>query len=250
MKYDFIVFMCSYDKIETIKDTVENIFDFNENVCVIINYAGDEDYSTVESDKVHFVKRKQNIDKFDTLIPLHIDLMDYVTENNITSDYILLLASNQMFVKKGLYEYMKPFDASYFNRGVTGHVWVTKPIFKKYFNDLGQDSFTYQSNHDGMFFKYNIFKEMMLYFDDFRDKIVSHHNEEYLYPAYLMKNVPKDKLTVFGNYNYWPQDITIPEISWFEFYYMALKQKKFFFVKKIPKDINSAIRKFIKTLNQ
>lgn len=262
-KYKLIILLTCHENEETVKDSIENILKFNNDVCVLINDGTQDGLKNLSKENVFIVNRQPLNEKdlehnneliferYDTMIPLHIQLKDCMLENDLVSDYIVLLSSNQLFIRNGLYDFMKNYQGSYFNRDIdNGCISSLKnnKIFEKLYNDIGQENFKHQSNHDGMFFTYDIFMKMMDYFEDFRYIKLKDHAEEFLYGAYLFKNVHMDKLVEFSKYNYW-------QPSWRQFQNPIkideLKQclnGESFIIKRVSRDFNDEVRKYIREL--
>lgn len=250
-KFKLIVLLTCHENKDSLIDTIQNILKFNNDCCIVVNNGITENMDDVQKSNVHFITRKVQFARFDTMIPLHIELKDYLLEKNLVSDYIVLLSSNQLFVKHNLYDFMKNFSASYFNREVdTGCIRELEKheVFKKCREDLGRDNFKYQSNHDGMFFTYKIFMDMMNYFDSFRGTKIDFHGEEFLYSAYLFKNVSVDKLIKFEDYNYWQPTwrqnlapINLDELK-------NVLEKKSYIMKRVSKDLNDDVRKYVREM--
>jgi len=261
-KYKLIVLINCHENKDSIKDTIENIKKFNSDVCIVINNGSSEDLSEFVSNDVFIIERLPlnkkvlgnevllNYERFDTMVPLHIQLKDCLVANDLKSEYVLLMASNQLFVNRGLYDFMKNYSGSYYNRDIDGGCvssLKSNPIFTKYYDEIGKENFKHQSNHDGMFFKYNVFMEMMEYFEDFRYLKLNFHAEEFLYAAYLFKN-HKDELVEFGKYNYWqPSWRQSASPASVEDIKVCIKDG-LFLAKRIDRDINNETRKYIREL--
>lgn len=167
-----------------------------------INYfSGDEDVIITDNS----IDRKGM-----NMIPTHIAFYDFIKRNQLISKYILMMASNQLFIKDGFNEYMKQYNGGYYERWlprglIEGEAEKSKTL-KKYVDIIGIDYFNYHSNHDSMFFLYDDFIEMIELFDDYRtttDLSDFHIHEEFLYAAYLTKKRDTETLTQFQNYSYW-----------------------------------------------
>jgi len=250
-KYKLIVMLTCHENKESLKDSIENILKFNENVCILVNDGTNENLEDLNNENVHIIKRKVPFSRFDTMVPLHIELKDYMIEKNIISDYVVLLSSNQLFIKKHLYDFIRSFDASYFEREMDSGC-ITQLLrheaFKKCYNELGKDNFKYQSNHDGMFFTYEIFNNMMNFFDGFRGLKIDFHGEEFLYVAYLMKNMSIEKLAKFEKYNYWQPEWrrTLDPIKLDEL--KRCIENNYYIIKRVSRDINNEVRKFVREM--
>ena len=246
-KYKLIVLLTCHENKESIKNTIENIFKFNKDACVLLNDGTKENLEDIKLPNLFVKKRIVRYDRFDTMISLHLELKDLIVENNIQSEYVLLMSSNQLFIKHDLHEYMKDYEASYFERDIDGGCipkLESNKTFKKYQDELGKENFLHQSNHDGMFFKFHIFMEMMNYFEDFRNQKIDNHAEEFLYYAYLKKNYP-NHLSKFDNYNYWQPTWrrSLEPINNEEF--RKCLEKGYYLIKRVSRDMKNETRKII-----
>ena len=210
-EYDMIVLFSCHENKDCVVDNLENIFKFNNNVCVIISDGLPEGTDDLKSEHVHIVKRKYPKAWHNSLIPYHLEMYDYMIKNNLKSDIVLMMASNQLFLRHDFYDFAKKYDASYFARVE----WQGKNIdlqtvnlcscedsfCLKYVKDIGREYFIYPSNHDGMFFKYDIFCDMMLYFRGFDGKQINHGCEETLYIAYLLKTIGIENMVEFNEFS-------------------------------------------------
>jgi hypothetical protein len=266
MKYKILVLLTCYAEKDCIKDTIENILKFNKDTAIVINNGiFTDNLSEFSAENVHIVPRNDiyNWDcSFFSLIPLHVDLWDYIIQNDIQAEYVITLSSNQLFIRHDIYDFMKWFDASQFGRRVPDNIFEnlhTEDSFSKnYIDDLGKTSFIYQSNHDGMFYKWEVFSNMMKYFEDHRGRYIGWTSEEYLYPAWLVKNIPEQNITKFSTYNYFhlvDYNLYDPNAVWFN----SLRGlnvddvkdcifKGMYIVKRIDKVYDNEARSFIRSL--
>ena len=273
MKYKNLILLNCHNAKDCLIDLIENIFKFNEDVCIVINNGiPDDNLDDIKNEHIHVIPRNNSYDyssHFFSRIPLHIDCWDYVVSNNIESEYVTIPSTNQLFIKSGFYDFMKNYQASYFGRIFHTHYVnelyykfpedLVNNYFKKYFDDLGSSSFLYHSNHDSMFFTFDIFSNMMKYFEDYKGQFVLYSSEEFLYPAYLVKNVPNEQLAEFSKYNYFelvnynPYD---PNDIWNENTLQFITpervdeciSKDLFIVKRVNRDYNDPGRQYIRSL--
>ncbi len=248
--YDMILLVTFHENVDCFIDFIENIKKFNkhETIAIIVS-NGSEHSLDLDSDKDIYVIQRfpKNKSRYLTMIPVHIQLWDFVKENSLKSSYVLLLSSNQMFINHGFYPFIQRenYDAGYFKRPYSG-INYKQELFLKYYNMIGPEHFTHQSNHDGMYFKYDIFNNMMDFFHEYKNKIEDVHQEEYLYYAYLSKH--NYRLMEFSEYNHFCKskegdfiECKVDDIK-------DAKEKGIFIIKRIPRIINHPSRLYIKTL--
>jgi hypothetical protein len=266
VKYKILVLLTCHDSKDCVKDTVENILKFNKDTAIVINNGiFTDDLSDLVTENVHVVPRNSmyNSDnRFFSLIPLHVDLWNYIIEHDLHAEYIITFASNQLFVRHNIYDFMKWFDASHFGRRVPDNIFdLLNPndlFSKKYIDDLTRENFIYQSNHDGMFFKWDVFANMMKYFEDCGGKYIDWASEEFLYPAWLIKNIPEQHIVKFPVYNYFHlfnYNIYDPDGIWFDSLQSLTAEdvkncifRNMYIVKRINKNLDDEARSYIRSL--
>lgn len=250
-QYELLVLMNYNDNKECLVDTLDNVFKMNDSVCVVINNGTNQNLDDIKNDRVHIVQRTVPFDRFDTMIPLHLELYDYILDNNIQSDVVLMMATNQAFINKGFYQWAKVRKGAYFNREVDqGCIrdLMFVSVFTKYYREIGPENFLYQTNHDGCFFSYDDFVEMMKYLESYRNTKIIHHNEEFMYVAYLIAKYGKEKLSSFDEYNFWSPNwwcggpnstLTIDQVE-------SSINNGMFFVKRVEREYNDPVRTYIR----
>ena len=249
--YDLIILICFHENEECLLDQIANIKKFNkQKVAIIISNAGESSLDVLRDvDSVFVVDRNpKTTEKFITLIPSHVQLWDYVTENNIKSKYVLLLSTNQLFINSGFFDFIQEYNAGYFDRPIRDNIsyWMTG-LFPIFHQSIGEQYFTKQSNHDGMFFKFDLFDSMMSYFSRYRGIVEQNHKEEFLYYAYINKY--SDTFVDFSSYNYFCADISSNCLSFRKTSIEDVDREKKngkFLVKRVERNINDPVRIYIK----
>lgn len=248
-QHNLTVLLTCHENRECVSDVINNILKFNDDVCILINNGSADSLKDFNGENVRIIDRQVKFERFDTMIPLHLELHHYMVTHDIQSDYVLLMASNQLFVRHGFYDFIKSYDGSYYNRKIDTRCirrLLKYGVFIDYFNELRKWNFKYQSNHDGMFFKYEIFMKMMLYFQKYTGIRQDNHAEEFLYPAYMIKH--NYHLVDFDKYNYWQKNWTN---GW---PILELEETKkaiengFFLVKRVSREFNDPSRTYIRDI--
>lgn len=242
-KYKVIICLTYHESPECIADTVKNFQHYMPDSFIIINNGPGTDLTYLNSDHVHVLEKSFTIKYYQTMIPIHIVMTDYIKEKNIQSDYVLLMSSNQLFIKHNFYDFMKQYKAGYFKRE---HVCssLQHTLSNEYLCIIGKDYFKYQSNHDGMFFLYDDFLKMIEFFEKYRGVIEHGHQEEFLYIAYLLRLYREDEMAEFSTYNCWTWEgkMNIDMIK-------NCMCKEMYIAKRILRDINDEGRKYIREMD-
>lgn len=246
-KYNLAVLLTIHDSIDTVRDQIQNIKKFNDNVFIVINDGTEQDNSELNEENVVFLPRQTKSFAWGkTITPLHIEMKKYLLEKEIQADIILMLASNQFFIKSGFYNLAMKYDFGYGNRPHdSSHSKIGGKDELK--NEIGFKHFTKQSNHDSMFFKYTIFMHMMDFFSVYEGNAEGHHEEEFFYIAFLEKFYGLDNAIKFEDYSYWCVNwnlngsMTVPELE-------DCLNKDFYFIKRVSKDSNDPVRIMLKEI--
>ena len=238
---------------ECVLDLIKNIKKYNSSSCIIIlhvNPTFNFDYALVKDiPNLYINPNRYKYNRFDTQIGIINSNYQYLVDNSIEFDYLIIIPSNAMCIKSGLEDYVKNFDAGFYHRlhdGTYGTIFEnpqTIPIFSKYPNI--NRNMKYIANIEGGFFKKEIFEKI---FDMTRHTydpniILPCHQEEFLYPILLEYLCNKDTISeavCYLNLKY--ASVTIDEIK------LTLKNDKLFFVKRVPRIIHDPIRKYIYSL--
>lgn len=262
MKYKTLVLLTCHEARECVLDTVKNIFLFNKDTCIVINNGiYNDNLDDVKSEHVHIVNRKVMKDWIWSLIPYHIEMWDYIIEHNIQAEYVVMLSSNQSFVRHGFYDFMKNYKAGYFARQMVVETVQDfqcnchqndlmnndRTFCNNILNDIGKENFIHQSNHDGMFYTWEVYFNMMKYFENHRGMPIRHHSEEFLYIAYLIKHIPKTEMAEYSEYNYHSlmhgfNPLTIEAVN------IAI-DKGMYFVKRVHRVYDDPARVYIRSLS-
>lgn len=236
-KYNVIICLTFHEG-NALDDTIKNFLHYMPNSYIIVNNNSGADLDYLNRDCVHILKNSFKIDYWGTMIPIHINMADYIKEHKITSDYVLMLSSNQLFIRKGFYDFMKNYKGGYFCREIPGMASPSKLIDGK--------DIRYQSNHDGMFFLYQDFLDMINFFEEeYRNKRKIGHDEEFLYITYLLKKYKENQFAEFSTYNCWTwqprMDLELLE---------DCKKKNMYIVKRVIRDMGDDVRTHIREMDR
>jgi hypothetical protein len=256
--YKTLILLTCHESVECVDDLIDNIFKFNRDVCIVINDGFDylnKKESTL--DHVYIVKRQTERHWGSSIITTHVETWDYILEKNIQAEYVITLSSNQCFIRHNYYDFIKNYKASSryqreFNPPFSTLEQIqcicTNGFCQEYLNDIGTEYFQSQTNHDGMFYQWDIFANMMKYFEKHRGIFINHMSDEYFYAAYLHKHV-KDGLIRFSHnhHNYWSRNpegtiALIPEIQ-------EARELGVYLIKRIPREYNHPSRCYIRSLD-
>jgi len=243
MHYPVIILLTFSENPEALKDTIDNFKFFMPGALIVVNNGPGGDLG-IDDERVHILQNSYRIEYFETMTPIHLVMKDYLVANNITSDYILMMSSNQLFLRHGFEDFIRRYKGGFYRRELAGtykssceHTDACKHVM----DALGPDKFKYCSNHDGMFFLYKDFIDMLSLCEGYRDTHIKPHNEEFIYVAYLISLYAEEELGEFEQYNGWTWE---PHAS-FEFYKKCLSEEKYM-MKRVRRDMVDNVRRSIK----
>lgn len=248
-KYKTIFLVTFHENIENVRHQIENLKKFNKDCVIIYNDGSGEDHSSLNESNVIFLPRKtKEFSWGKTIIPLHLEMYEHIKDNNIESEFVMMLSSNQMFIKHDFYDFCRDYLYGYFDR-------ICEPAYSEAFRTstsqqlaekIGEKYFNRQSNHDSMFFRYDVFKNLMDFCCSYSTDTSGTHQEEYLYIAYLKKEYGEDRAAKFEQYSYWNRNwqsgstISLEELK-------ECVDQNFYVVKRVSRDYND-VKKFIMEL--
>ena len=175
-----LVSLAVHEKPDVIIDQIENFKYFLENVCFILHVSKSyfEKYEIEKLQNIEnvYLNPENLVTKWGNIISTHISNYNYA-KKNIKFDYVLFHSSNDMYVKKGAYDYIVSHDAGFQLRKVNRnniHWWpgflaINDIQLEKMKNKIGKTTLL-ASQLEGSFYKKEIMDEVIdvvnLYYDE------------------------------------------------------------------------------------
>lgn len=114
-KYDSSELLFSlpvYEKQDIVNNTIENIFNFNPNCKIILHI--NKNFKSFDKSKSNYHNLYFNQTNFDyypgsDLLIYHVSNFDYCINNNISFEYFIFCASNELYIKKNAVNYIKEY---------------------------------------------------------------------------------------------------------------------------------------------
>jgi hypothetical protein len=157
-----------HENIECLEEQLKNIFHYNDNCAVLVHISKQFKLSNDDIEKLHTLKSQYALFINPTSIEtvyckiLTAQIVNILYAKNIEYEYFCMHASNELYFKKGAYDYMKQFDvglyyipsdtnllSQYHHRDIVA--------FAKFLNKPMQ---TYTGQHEGSFFKKHIIENV------------------------------------------------------------------------------------------
>lgn len=175
-------------------------------------------------------------------------------------EYIALLASNELFVKKGLYGYIKDYDAG-LNDGIipvttrtrTGKCSHKDPVLKNMMDDMKTNDI-YWSQIEGSFYKKNIFSKMCAVIDKFFDyRLIGaadlYAREEVYFPTVFWGLYRQDKqisISAKGMFTFVPWGRLTLSVNLPEAIREADNTSHIYCIKRVARKMNDPVRMFVR----
>ena len=210
-KYKIVFSVPVHEKYEVVIDLIMNIFHFNPDCAIVLHYS--KGFRAAES-TISFDAFGQIIKKigdvyvnpesvrtgtFD-IIQAHIKNFKYV-ESLLDFEFVALTASNELFIKSGLYDHIHPYDCGVTYIDIdTESKWEIAdlakqdPVLNDYVRSQGWTKIM-GSHVEGSFYRKEVMSEIVDRIDSFFDYNIieiSYPRDEVFYPTMLW-NISQDK---------------------------------------------------------
>ena len=215
-KYDSSKLLFSipvHEKQDIINNLVENIFNYNPNSKIILHV--NKTFTNFDPKKSEYKNLFVNSIKFNYvygkgLLWIHINNFLEAINLGIDFDYFCLISSNEMFIKKGLIEYIKQnkngLQIVEYNKNVNWHLFHKDILQKdedfiqllKYIgkgningNENGyiNNAKIYGGQAEGNFFEKEIFKKISELYLKFMKKEINNFETEEIVPQTIFKSL-------------------------------------------------------------
>jgi hypothetical protein len=256
--YDIVYSIIAHENQEYLLKLIENIKKYNKNYNILILFhLNDELYETFKPsinnvliNDIHYNKKTFH----HSLTVAHIDNYNYLIKNYINFKYIILLASNCMFIKQMKLikspNYTDNLTTCDNNLKRTNHACFDSfNKNKDIMNILTRDKICiYTEQHEGSFYTKKLFGKIAKYIEN--NHLFSKINEELQFEEIILVSLAK----YFNSNNF----ILYCKVFWNNNNYMVTEfdidtirndqNNHICIVKRVPRDINSNIFKYIDNL--
>lgn len=173
MRYNIVFSIPVHERYEVVLDQILNYLSFNPECAIVLHISPsfDDNNSLISKELfLSFIKNKGNVfinpssvrTGWSDIIQAHISNFHYV-DSIIEFEYFSMCASNELFVKEGLYSYINNFDCGVSFIDAKKHPeWVPAQYankdlcLRKMIHDLGSDVIM-PSHIEGSFYSRDIF---------------------------------------------------------------------------------------------
>lgn len=265
---------------EIVRDTLANARKYNPGCMFVLHVSRsfkDFDFDIIfeSNDVIINPTRFNTIHGRSSHVPLHLTNYKYAVERNMQFDHVCILHTSEMFLKYGMEDYIKSYEYSlWFNQDDQPRVDIWPPFVTSYnnriFKDLfdGDDKRNYVGNLiEGHWWQRDLFEKMYkwsesnynifsmtwnyaaeeCYFATLGHHLSSTKNYSFPYNAFHHKTHYVDNITdvndIIEN-----KDIVFWQPNNWIYNKVPFSSKNIYSIKRISRDIDDPIRKYINTL--
>lgn len=266
--YNILFSIPVHERLDVIIDQILNIKYYNPNSAIVLHISKKFNFSMSSIDYAQFIEIVKNIgdvyinpNRMDTnkntIMQTHISNYAYI-KDIINFEYICLIASNQLFIKEGFYEYANNFDCGldlyYHNRNTKMNTaksaYLDNQLLKYlYKNDT---KLVVSSQVEGTFYRtkifYKIYNEIINNFVlDSLD--IGYPMEEIYFPTVISILNHKENIKVakkgYITYIPWKRKYTL-RITIKSIENIIRHDNHYYSVKRVDRHLNNYIRTYIR----
>lgn len=270
MKYNIIFSIPIHEKLEVVLDQVYNFKCFNPKSAIVFHISKGFNYQDSHITKSRFEEEIKQIGDvyinpesvrtgFADIIQAHISNFKYIS-SILDFDYFSLCASNELFVKRGLYEHINIYDCGLEKKSIENCIFKQSIIedtdLAKY--TKGDYSKIFFSHVEGTFYNKTIFSTIISKITDFYDYNCmqsAYPREEVYFSTILWSDeefrkdvrVLEDALFTYVPWNRknGKIDVRIREIK-----KILKKDSPFYSVKRVRRSLNDYVRSYVRYISE
>lgn len=269
MRYKIVFSIPIHERLEVVLDQVINFFHFNHDCAIVFHLSQGFNYRDSKVSKDEFLRAITEIGNVYVnpesvrtggadIIQTHLSNFRYI--NSILDFvYFSLCASNELFIKEGLYEHIVPYDCGLEFLNILSpeqKEWVPglqaqKDIELKKYIEKNEGDSIFGSHVEGSFYKKELFAKIANEIESFYD----YHKMPYAYPreeiyfssvVYLIDK--KQPLNILKNGLFsWSRWKSLMNLKVWEWDIKRLQKKsEVYSLKRVDRDINANLRMYMR----
>lgn len=255
-----------HQRLEVVLDQICNIQHFNPNCGIVFHLSQGFDYKTSLVSKDEFIEQAKRLGNvfinpesvrtgFADIIQAHMSNFEYISKV-CDFRYFAICASNESFVRPGLYQYISQYDCGYEQRYITKEDnWYDGAVYKdddlmRYMKKNGFSKIDI-THPEGEYFKKEIFNkivESVKSFYDYKQMKLVYPREEIYFSTVACNLLPNAKVGEVFAYSAYHKgrlwDVTRPEIV-----RIIKSMSPLYSVKRVDRTLNDNIRIYLRDRN-
>jgi len=269
MKYNIVFSIPIHEKFEVVLDQVINFFYYNNNCAIVFHISQGFNYESSLISKDSFIQIISKIGNvfvnpesvrtgLGDIIQVHLSNFKYIS-TKAEFDFFCMSASNDMFIKKGMYDYIKNYDCGYCLVNVlnidwhwrTGESAKKDDTLKRIMKELNTEVI-YGSQIEGTYYKKELFANIVREIENYFDyKLISEkypRDEIYFTTVAEALQGQKDTSSLLkGNLvTYIPWRTITMNIKIRKIVELQTNDDAFYCVKRVPRNLNDSVRQYLR----
>lgn len=250
---------------EVIRNAIENINKFVKSPIVVIHinkFWDDFDFSIEKDyDNVYVNPNRVFGIKFESQMPILYSNLEYIESLGIDFDYFSIFHTNEMFIRRGIEDYIGDRDMSLQHFPNIRHQNTVNIMneYKQFLDEVNINEI-FNNHVEGNFFKKSLFKEILNYIKTNMPQLIDFKGalEETLIPTIAYKLADKNKIAFTYLRSFYHENIAItPDIIDIlltprqlinGYYNIPIYSDWVFSVKPVNREMDDPIRKKINDL--
>lgn len=256
-----------HERLEVLVDQLLNFKHFNPNSGFVIHFSKEFDYNNsllTKNDFLSIVNKFNNVyinpnslrTGFGDIIQAH--LSNFVCVKNVDFIYFAICASNELFIKPGVYKYMKKADCGVMQNILNDRKWAHGEFVDK---DIDFSNYLLTKNvstvmltrPEGQFYKKALFEKVEYEINSFYNykKIDAlYPREEVYFPTIIANLSSEDRLRISSPFNYSAYHFThLWDVTKNEVDRLISSENEYYSVKRVDRKINDCVRAYIRDSN-
>lgn len=269
--YNLMFSIPIHEKLECVIDQILNIRSLNPNSAIVLHMSENFNYS---GSQISWEKFKSITEKWGgiiinpisvrtgnyDIIQAHVENFNWV-KDKVDFKYFCMLASNELFIKEGLYEYIKDYDCGFdlhndtdlnntWQAGIQAHKDMDLNLMLQEIHG----SKIMGSQIERSFYCKSLFSkiaDLITKHYDWKNMKMAYAREEVYFSTIAYNLMQKDSIKVLdrGMFTWipWERKYTM-NVRLREIDYLINRDTQFYSVKRVERNINDCVRAYIRQL--
>ena len=263
-RYKLVFSIPIHERLEVVIDQILNIKCCNQDSAIVYHFSPSYKDSNSYLPKDSFIKIIDNIGDvyvnpvsvrtgMDDIIQAHLSNYEFIA-HRMEFDYFCICASNESFIKRGLYEHINKYDGGASQDSVKGWIYEKElehdTDFQSYLkkNDIKSIKYTYPEGQD---FRYDIIADihkMIVAFYEYQNLKTVYPRDEIFYSTFLGHLKEKNPNIKIGKtFAYSAYHLShLFNVTRLNIKYSLLKDEDVYSAKRVDRNINDSIRVYLR----
>lgn len=262
---DIVFSIPIHQRLEVVLDQIFNFLHFNPNCGLVLHFSQGFDYANSKITKEQFLRIIDKIGNifvnpnsvrtgFADIIQAHLSNFEFISFN-VDFEFFAICASNELFVRSGLYDLIKTTDCGFntccieqANDWKYGHALFRDEALKSYLKKKNSSKIVF-TTPEGQYYKKQIFCkifEEIKSFYNYQEMKEAYPREEIYFPTILSnlkeQNIVRGEIFTYSAYHFaYLWDVCRLEVD-----KISKSSGNLFSVKRVDRELNNVIRSYLR----